>query len=106
MSLVSSTFFIFLAVTVIAFHLSASVVYRRFVMGVANAVFIASYVNNVTEMLPLLAFLLLGYAGLEAVRIRQTGASLAVGIVVVLAVYISSSASPSSNPWRVCRSLT
>lgn len=57
-------------------------------MGAANAVFIASYVNNVTELLPLLAFLLLGYAGLEAVRIRQMRASLAVGIVVVLAVYI------------------
>jgi alginate O-acetyltransferase complex protein AlgI len=88
MSLVSPAFFAFLAVTVIAFNLSASVTYRRLVMGVANAVFIASYVDNVSELLPLLAFLLLGYAGLEAVRLRQTGASLAAGIIVVLAVYI------------------
>ncbi|WGJ14859.1 MBOAT family O-acyltransferase [Methylocapsa sp. D3K7] len=88
MSFVSPAFFAFLAVTVFAFHLNASVAYRRLVMGVANAVFIASYVNNVSELLPLLAFLLLGYAGLEAVRRRQTSSSLAASIVVVLAVYI------------------
>ncbi len=88
MSFVSPAFFALLAITVFAFHLNASVAYRRLVMGVANAVFIASYVNNVSELLPLLAFLLLGYAGLEAVRRRQTGSCLAAAIVVVLAVYI------------------
>ena len=88
MSFVSPIFFAFLAITVFAFHLNTSVAYRRLVMAVANAVFIASYVNNVSELLPLLAFLLLGYAGLEAVRRRQTSSSLAAGIVVVLAVYI------------------
>jgi alginate O-acetyltransferase complex protein AlgI len=88
MSLVSPVFLIFIALTVIAFHLSASVTYRQLVMAVANAIFISSYVNNVTELLPLLAFLVVGYAGLQAVRLRRTGVSLTVGIVVVLALYI------------------
>ena len=41
MSFVSPIFFAFLAITVFAFHLNTSVAYRRRVMAVANAVFIA-----------------------------------------------------------------
>jgi alginate O-acetyltransferase complex protein AlgI len=61
MNLTSATFFVFLAATILLFHVSKSVPYRRLVLGTANAVFIASYLNNVTEALPLLAFLTLGY---------------------------------------------
>ena len=88
MSLVSPTFFAFLAITVIAFHASASVAWRRLVLTAANAVFIASYLDDVTQALPLLAFLALGYGGLQAVRRHRTGAALAAGVVVVLAAYI------------------
>lgn len=88
MSLTSPAFFAFLAVTVLAFHLSASVAYRRIVLAAATAFFIASYLSSVTEAVPLLAFLALGYAGLQVVQARRTGAALAVGVATVLVAFI------------------
>jgi alginate O-acetyltransferase complex protein AlgI len=88
MSLSSSSFLIFIALVVIAYHLTASVAYRRLVMTLANAAFIASYVGGIVQVLPLLGFLLLSYVGLQAVRWRPRGVSLAVGISVVLATYV------------------
>ena len=88
MSLTSASFFLFLAVTIIAFHVNTSVKHRRFVLGTANAVFIASYVSNVTEALPLLAFLALGYLCVFLVYLRRSGAVLALGIAAVLVAYI------------------
>ncbi len=93
MSLASSTFLAFVALTVIAFHLSAAIAWRRAVLTIASAVFIGSYVENATELLPLLGFLLLGYAALQVMlrmREREAGASLVLtaSIAVVLVVYI------------------
>jgi alginate O-acetyltransferase complex protein AlgI len=76
MSLTSASFFVFLAVTITAFRISTSVLYRRLVLGTANAVFIASYVNNFTEALPLLAFLALGYLCVSVISVRRSGAVL------------------------------
>jgi alginate O-acetyltransferase complex protein AlgI len=88
MSLTSASFFLFLAITIVAFHISTSVLYRRFVLGTANAVFIASYVNNVTEALPLLAFLALGYLCVSLVSLRRSGIVLALGVAAVLVTYV------------------
>src|SRR5260370_38317474 len=88
MSLSAASFFLFLGVTIIAFHMSTSVLYRRFVLGTANAVFIASYVSNVMEALPLLAFLALGYLCISLVSLRRSGAVLGLSIAAVLVAYI------------------
>ncbi|QPF90275.1 MBOAT family O-acyltransferase [Bradyrhizobium commune] len=88
MSLTSPTFFAFLAATIVAYHLSASVSYRRLVLGAANAVFIGSYLSNVTEVLPLLAFLLLGYIAVMLVHARRSGRVLGLGIAAVLVSFI------------------
>lgn len=88
MSLSSSSFLVFIALIVIAYHLTASVAYRRLVMTLANAAFIASYVGGVVQVLPLLGFLLLGYVGLQAVRWRPRAVTLAVAISIVLATYV------------------
>jgi D-alanyl-lipoteichoic acid acyltransferase DltB (MBOAT superfamily) len=88
MSLTSASFFLFLAVTIIAFHASTSVLYRRFVLGTANAVFIASYVSNVMEALPLLAFLALGYLCISLVSLRRSGAVLGLSVAAILVAYI------------------
>ncbi len=88
MSLSSSSFLIFIALVVIAYHLSASMAYRRLVMTLANAAFIASYAGGIVQVLPLLGFLLLSYVGLQAVRWRPRGVTLAVGISVVLVTYV------------------
>src|SRR6266702_2954765 len=88
MSLTSPTFFAFLAATIVAFHLSTLVPYRRFVLGTANAVFIGSYLSDVREVLPLLAFLLLGYACVVLVHLRRSGVVLGLGVVAVLVSFI------------------
>jgi alginate O-acetyltransferase complex protein AlgI len=88
MSLTSASFFLFLAVTIIAFHASTSVSYRRFVLGTANAVFIASYIGNVMEALPLLAFLALGYLCISLVSQRRSGVVLGLSVAAVLVAYI------------------
>lgn len=88
MSLTSPTFFALLAATIVAFHLSTSVAYRRFVLGTANAVFIGSYLSDVREVLPLLGFLLLGYACMVLVHLRRSGVVLGLGIVAVLVSFI------------------
>ena len=61
MSLTSPLFFAFLATVVVAYNISASVPYRRTVLGLANAIFIGSYLTDAIQALPLFAFLLLGY---------------------------------------------
>ena len=88
MNLASISFLAFVAVTVIAFHLWSSVQWRRCVLGVANAAFIASYLTDLTQILPLLGFLALGYGGLLLVRLRRTGLTLAFTVACILAVYI------------------
>lgn len=88
MSLTSPAFFAFLAVTVIAFHLSASVAYRRIVLAAATAFFIASYLGSVIEALPLLGFLALGYAGLQISQARRTRVAVTVSVITVLVAFI------------------
>lgn len=88
MNLTSPLFFAFLAATIVAFHVSESLSYRRFVLGTANVIFISSYLTDFTQALPLLAFLLLGYACVSILYVRKSPAILAAGIVAVLAFYI------------------
>jgi D-alanyl-lipoteichoic acid acyltransferase DltB (MBOAT superfamily) len=88
MSLASFGFLAFIASTIVAFHLSESIGYRRFVLASANIVFIASYVDGLEQVLPLLGFLLLGYACLQLVYLQRTAVALAASIAVVLVVYI------------------
>jgi D-alanyl-lipoteichoic acid acyltransferase DltB (MBOAT superfamily) len=88
MSLTSPIFFAFLAATIVAFHISESVPYRRFVLGSANAVFIASYLTDFTQVLPLLAFLAIGYAFVSLLYVRQSPVALAFGVVAVLCLYV------------------
>jgi D-alanyl-lipoteichoic acid acyltransferase DltB (MBOAT superfamily) len=88
MSLTSPVFFAFVAATVLAFHLSESFVYRRSVLGAANAVFIASYITNFSEVLPLLCFLALGYLCVSALYVRRSTLVLALGVLAVLCLYV------------------
>jgi len=88
MSLTSPTFFAFLAITVIAFHLTASVAVRRAVLTVAAAVFIASYLTDPVQAVPLLLFLALGYACLRFVQAGRAGAAMAACVVAIVVTYI------------------
>jgi len=86
--LVSYGFFAFLAATAIAFHLHRSIAYRRLVLTVASAVFVASYASSASELLPLAAFVLLGYAAFAWVRRLRSNAALVVAILAVLLSFI------------------
>jgi alginate O-acetyltransferase complex protein AlgI len=88
MNLASLGFLAFIAATIVAFHLSVSIGYRRFVLTSANIVFIASYIDSLEQVLPLLGFLLLGYACLQLAYLQRTAIVLAASIAVVLVVYI------------------
>jgi len=88
MSLTSPLFFAFLAAIVVAFHVSESVAYRRFVLGAANAVFIASYLTDLTQVVPLLVFLGLGYACVSTLYLRKSPLVLTFGVTAVLCLYV------------------
>ena len=65
-----------------------SVAYRRLVLGTANAIFIASYLTDFTQILPLLAFLVLGYVCVSTVYFRKSAPVLALGVIAILCFYV------------------
>jgi len=88
MSLTSPLFFGFLAAVIVAFNATESVLLRRLVLGLANAVFIASYLTDYVQAVPLLGFLLLGYAWVLILRIWKSALALTLGVLSVLACYV------------------
>lgn len=88
MSLTSPLFFAYLAAVVVAYNISASVPYRRAVLGLANAFFIGSYLTDIMQALPLLAFLLLGYVCVRVLEIWKSAVALGLGVLGVLGCYV------------------
>jgi D-alanyl-lipoteichoic acid acyltransferase DltB (MBOAT superfamily) len=62
---------------------------RSWLMVAANLVFLASYVDRPFELVPLVAFLVLGYACVELLRRMPTSALLWSGLVVVLCTFVT-----------------
>lgn len=87
MSLTSPLFFAFLAGVILAYHISDSVSYRKLVLGLGNGIFIASYLTDYTQILPLFAFLLLGYACISILSVWKSSLALGLGVLAVLACY-------------------
>ena len=88
MDIASLNFVGFVALVVLAFHAVPLRVYRVGIVSLANAAFIASYVGEFRQIIPLLAFLMLGYVMIELVRRRASAAVLALGLGTVLAAYL------------------
>ena len=88
MEFTSLGFLLFVLVAALLFHLAENALYRRIVVAAASAVFIASYVNTPLDIVPLAAFLLLGYAAFELVRRRPSDLTLGIGLVAVIALFI------------------
>jgi alginate O-acetyltransferase complex protein AlgI len=61
---------------------------RGLVLALANAVFIASFVDNVQQLAPFAAFLLLCFLAVEAVRRSGSRTSLWVGVIGVVASFV------------------
>ncbi len=68
MALTSPQFVLFIVAVVLIFHLSASLIYRRCVLTVANALFLASFVTSAMQLAPLLAFLFVGFLASRTAR--------------------------------------
>jgi D-alanyl-lipoteichoic acid acyltransferase DltB (MBOAT superfamily) len=77
-----------LAAVVVAYNLSESVFFRKLVLGMANAIFVASYLTDYTQALPLLGFLLLGYLCVLLLSIWKSSLALCLGVLGVLGCYI------------------
>ena len=88
MDITSFGFIAFVAAVVVAFHLVPSRGWRTAVLSLANAAFIETYINKPQQIIPLLAFLLLGYLAIEAVRRRRSALAASISIGAVLTIYV------------------
>lgn len=88
MDLTSFGFIVFVVAVVVAFHSVPSRGWCTAVLSLANTIFIASYINEPQQIIPLLAFLLLGYIVIEAVRRRRSALAASISISAVLTVYV------------------
>ncbi|MDQ7250217.1 MBOAT family O-acyltransferase [Dongia sedimenti] len=88
MDVASITFVLFALAAALIFHAVANPLYRKTVLTLANLAFIASYLAEVRQVLPLAFFLLFGYGMIELVRQRRSGWALTLGLVFTLALYI------------------
>ena len=88
MEITSVSFAGFVAGVVIAFHLFSSQAYRLSILTIANVIFIGSYISQIQQIVPILAFLFLSYITLEAVRRHRSGIAALIGISLVLVTYV------------------
>jgi alginate O-acetyltransferase complex protein AlgI len=88
MNFTSPIFFVFVFATVLAFHLSSNLFYRRMVLSIASLTLIASYSTTWLQLLPLAAFLVLSYLLIWLVSLNRTGTAVAIGLAIILAIYI------------------
>jgi len=88
MNFTSPLFYAFLFLTVLAFHVSAGAAYRKTVLSIANLVMLASFSTAWTELLPLAAFLVLGYGLLRMVSRDRTTFTMAASLLLILLVYV------------------
>jgi D-alanyl-lipoteichoic acid acyltransferase DltB (MBOAT superfamily) len=87
-SLASAPFILFVIALSLLFHLHRGATYRLLLLAAADAIFIASYVNTPLQLVPLLGFLVLGYACLQVAQRAARPAVLPSLIIVTLAVYV------------------
>jgi alginate O-acetyltransferase complex protein AlgI len=88
MNFVSPTFVGFILVVTLASRLSDLRWWRSAVLLVASGIFVASQVEHAVQLLPLAAFLLLGYAWIEALRQTRSSRALYGGLVAVVVIFI------------------
>ncbi len=88
MTFVSPTFIAFVLATILAANLSSRPLWRSSILLLASVVFIASQVSQPLQLLPLIAFVLSGYALVELLRRSRSNAGLYLGVGLVLALFI------------------
>jgi alginate O-acetyltransferase complex protein AlgI len=84
----SALFLLFVAAVVIAYHASRGPAWRIVVLTVANIVFIASYLTALSEVIPLLGFLIISYTLVETVRSIRSTRIFVFSLSLILAIFI------------------
>jgi len=84
----SLTFIAFITLAVLLSNALPSPAGRSAVLLAANLAFIASYLDNVAQVLPFAAFLVLCWLIVEGVRRSRSAAALGIGLAVVIAGFI------------------
>jgi D-alanyl-lipoteichoic acid acyltransferase DltB (MBOAT superfamily) len=88
MSLTSPRFLLFVIALVLLFHLHRGATYRMILLATADTIFIVSYVSRPEQLLPLLAFLLLGYGCVQVAQRDARAGMLSSLVVLTLIVYV------------------
>lgn len=88
MAFTSPSFLAFILAVVLLTHAMPSAAGRSAVLMGANLVFIGSYVEHVSQLVPLAGFLLLCYLVIEGVRRHRSVAGLWLGLAGVIASFI------------------
>ena len=88
MSISSIGFLAFAAAAVVFFNLGGSAEYRKIILGTFNAAFIAGFAGSMEGLLPLLAFLALGYIFILIIQSGRGSGLLPVFIAVIVATFI------------------
>lgn len=88
MAFTSPTFLIFVLLVVLTLSTVSGARARAWLLLVANVVFLASHADRPLELLPLIAFLLLGYCLVEALRVTRSSALLWGGLALVMTTFV------------------
>ncbi|HZE92723.1 MAG TPA: MBOAT family O-acyltransferase, partial [Rhizobacter sp.] len=88
MAFTSLTFMAFITAVVLLTAAMPTPAGRSLVLLVANLIFILSHVDKLGQLLPLGAFLLMGYLVIEGVRRIRSSTSLCLGLAGVIATFI------------------
>ena len=88
MEITSVSFLGFVVGVVIVFHLFPSQAYRWSVLAIANVIFLGTYISELQQIGPLLAFLIVSYITIELVHRHRSGVAALIGISLVLVTYV------------------
>jgi alginate O-acetyltransferase complex protein AlgI len=89
MTFTSLPFLAFVVAVVLLVNATSSTKLRAAVLLAANLLFLASYTDRPIELVPLSAFLLLGFVFVEWLRRSRSSAVLWLGLTLVLATFVN-----------------
>lgn len=87
MDFTSGNFLLFVLGLTFLYHLNQSRQFKRWLMLIANIVFVASFVSEPLQIAPFVAFLLLGYAATRGMRLQPPRYVFGLSILVLLIIF-------------------
>ncbi len=84
----SVEFFVFVALSLLAFHLAPSLRARRWVLAASNAVFMAVLVASPTLLVPMAVFLVCGFVFVRVAQARQSRPLTVASIVITVGAFV------------------